>query len=164
MENISKHISYEEATFSPEAKKLRIDNTPDKDNLENMKALAEKVFEPIREKFDVPIYIHSFYRSPKLNKAVGGSKTSQHMALEGSAAIDIDFEVYKRNVTNKEAFDWIRKNIEFDQLIAEDIDENDNINWIHISYNRFGKNRGQVMKMIVKVDENGERRKIYEEY
>jgi len=68
---ISKHISIKEATRSNTAERLGIDNFPNSPTLVNMQALAENVFEPLREHFGHPIYITSFYRSPELNKAIG---------------------------------------------------------------------------------------------
>ena len=70
---ISKHISEKEAVKSITALRLGIDNTPDGDSLNNMKVLAEKVFEPLREWVGGPIKINSFYRSTALNEAIGGS-------------------------------------------------------------------------------------------
>ena len=87
MKEISKHISYNEATFSATAKRLSIDNTPNQMTLEAMQLLAEKVFEPLREWYGKPIRVNSFYRSSALNKAVGGSRSSQHILGQ---AIDIN--------------------------------------------------------------------------
>ena len=78
MDRISKHISYKEATRSNTALRRGIDNIPDVEQLENMKLIAEKVFEPLRKHVGGPIKINSFYRSPELNIAIGGSKNSQH--------------------------------------------------------------------------------------
>lgn len=142
MEKISKHISYNEACFSNTALALGITNHPTDEQLERMKLLAENVFEPLREHFATPIRVNSFFRSSALNKAIGGSKTSQHMANNG-AAIDITC----KRVTNKELGDWIKDNVQFDQLIFEqwDNDKND-YRWIHVSY-KEGANRKQVLEM-----------------
>ena len=70
---ISEHISEKEATKSVTALRLGIDNTPDGDTLNNMKLVAEKIFEPLREWVGGPIKINSFYRSPALNEAIGGA-------------------------------------------------------------------------------------------
>jgi zinc D-Ala-D-Ala carboxypeptidase len=75
---ISEHISYKEGVYSITATRLGIDNTPGDDQLHFMEIIAEKVFEPLREWVGGPIKINSFYRSPELNTAIGGSKTSQH--------------------------------------------------------------------------------------
>lgn len=105
-----------------------------------MRLVAEKCFQPLREHFDRPIGISSFYRSPELNKAIGGSKTSDHCK---GRAIDIDADIYG-GITNKEIFDWLRENVEFDQLISEYGTE-DNPAWVHVSY-REGENRGMVLR------------------
>ena len=91
MDKISKHISYKEATRSNTALRRGIDNIPDVEELENMKLIAEKVFEPLREHVGGPIKINSFYRSPELNVAIGGSKKSQHCKGQ---AIDLDDTYY----------------------------------------------------------------------
>ena len=78
MENISKNITYAEAIHSQTAKRKGIDNTPNPTQVENMKLTAEKIFQPLREWVGGPIKINSFFRSPELNEAIGGSKTSQH--------------------------------------------------------------------------------------
>ena len=87
MEKISEHISYKEAVYSATAKRKGIDNKPTKKQVENMKLIAEKVFEPLREWVGGPIKINSFFRCPQLNKAIGGSTKSQHCHGQ---AIDID--------------------------------------------------------------------------
>ena len=114
---ISKHISEKEATKSVTALRLGIDNTPNGDALANMKELAEKIFEPLREWVGGPIKINSFYRSVALNEAIGGSSKSQHCCKGGSSAIDID-DIYGHK-TNKEMFEWVKENLDFDQMIWE---------------------------------------------
>lgn len=131
---ISKHLSFEEATHSDTADSLGIvNNNPNLSVIANMKLLAENVFEPIREHFKAPINVSSMYRGLNLNNAVKGSITSQHCSGQ---AMDID------NVkpSNKEIFDYIKKNLEFDQLIDEH-----NYSWIHVSFSNV-KNRKQILK------------------
>lgn len=136
---ISKNISYKEAVYSNTASKLGIDNTPSPATLERMKLVANKVFQPIREHFGVPIKVTSFYRSPKLNKAVGGSKTSQHVLGE---AMDLKGT---NGVTNKQIYDFIKSNLEFDQLIWE-YGTDKEPSWVHVSYKK-GKNRKQTLRI-----------------
>ena len=138
---ISDHISMKEAVRSNTAKRLGIENFPDNQALVNMQTLAEKVFEPLRNHFAEPIYISSFYRSPELNKAIGGSTKSQHCHGE---AIDID-DVYSK-AKNSDFFDYIKYNLEFDQLIWEFGDDN-NPDWVHVSY-KEGSNRKRILKAI----------------
>lgn len=124
MENISKHITFKEATFSATAQRLGIKNEPTLEHLKAMMTVAEKCFEPLREWYGKPLRINSFYRGKDLNKAVKGSATSQHCKGE---AIDIDAGSVAEN---KKIHDWIRDNLEFTQLINEF-----GYQWIHISYN-----------------------------
>ena len=143
--NISEHISMKEALRSNTAKRLGIDNMPDNDTLVTMQITAEHIFEPLRNKFNEPIYISSFYRSPELNKAIGGSSSSQHCKGE---AIDID-DVYSK-ASNSDFFNYIKDKLEFDQLIWEFGDDK-NPAWVHVSYS-LGKNRMRILKAI---KENG---------
>jgi zinc D-Ala-D-Ala carboxypeptidase len=136
---ISKHLNLAEVTRSESAKRLGISNTPTPEHLDNFKVLAEKVFEPIREHFKVPIHISSGYRSKELNQAIKGSLTSQH--CEGKA-IDIDMD--GSGISNSDVFKYIKDNLVFDQLIWEFGGDN-NPDWVHVSYND-GKNRKQVLK------------------
>jgi zinc D-Ala-D-Ala carboxypeptidase len=140
MQPISKHISWSEATSSPTAISKGIENIPNAVQLANMKLLAEKVFEPLREWSNEPIKINSMFRSEALNTAIGGAKGSQHCANSGSA-LDIDATGSK---TNADLFHYIKDNLTFDQLIWEFGDDKQPA-WIHVSYKR-GANRGQVLK------------------
>jgi zinc D-Ala-D-Ala carboxypeptidase len=139
---ISKHISEKEATKSITALRLGLDNTPDGDTINNMKIIAESVFEVLREYVGGPIKINSFYRSTTLNQAIGGSTRSQHCKGQ---AIDID-DMYGYK-TNKEMFDYIKDNIDFDQLIWEFGNE-DNPDWVHVSYVSKESNRNKVLKAV----------------
>ena len=130
---ISKHISIEEATLSPTGLRLGIDNTPNEDVLINMKLVAERCFEPIRNWYGKPIKVNSFYRCEELNKAVKGSATSQH--VQGKA-IDISTGT---KAGNKLIYEWAKNNLIFDQLINEY-----DFAWVHISYNK-NNNRNQTL-------------------
>jgi len=141
---ISKHISEKEATRSVTALRLNIDNTPNGTALNNMKILAEKVFEPLREWVGGPIKITSFYRSPDLCLALGSKTSSQHTCKNG-AAIDID-DIYGHK-TNKEMFEWIKENLDFDQLIYEFGNE-ENPDWVHVSYVDPENNRNRILKAV----------------
>jgi zinc D-Ala-D-Ala carboxypeptidase len=140
MENISDHITLKEAINSYTAKRQGIENIPNDYQLTNMWALAYQVFEPLREWVGGPIKINSFFRSPELNKAIGGSSKSQHCQ---GRAIDID-DVYGYK-TNAEMFDYIQKNLDFDQMIWEFGDDN-NPDWLHISYCSTDENRRRCLK------------------
>jgi len=125
---ISKHISTKEGVYSRTATRLDIDNEPNKEQLANMKLLAKEIFEPLRAYVGGPIKINSFYRSPELNKAIGGSSKSQHCHGQ---AIDID-DTYGK-MTNAEMFEFIRENLDYDQMIWE-FGSDDNPDWVHVSY------------------------------
>ena len=134
-----------EATKSITALRLGIDNTPNADAINNMKLLAEKVFEPLREWVGGPIKINSMYRSPALNEAIGGSQKSQHCCKGGASAIDID-DVYGHK-TNAEMFHFVKDELSFDQMIWEFGNE-DNPDWVHISYVSQEKNRNRILKAV----------------
>jgi zinc D-Ala-D-Ala carboxypeptidase len=140
MENISKHISYKEATRSNTALRRGIENIPDVEELENMKLIAEEVFEPLRKWVGGPIKINSFYRSPELNVAIGGSKKSQHCHGQ---AIDIDDTYGHRS--NASMFKHIRYNMDYDQIIWEFGDDK-NPAWVHVSYVSEEKNRHRCLQ------------------
>jgi|TARA_R100000030_G_scaffold15368_1_gene10173 hypothetical protein len=137
---ISKHISDKEGVYSRTALRLDIDNTPTEEHLSNMRLLAENIFEPLRAYVGGPIKINSFYRSPELNKAIGGSTKSQHCYGQ---AIDID-DTFGR-CTNAEMFEFIKKHLNFDQMIWE-FGDNENPNWVHVSYVSEDKNRNRCLK------------------
>jgi hypothetical protein len=137
---ISPNLNIAEITRSDTAKRNGIDNTPTSEHLENFKLLAEKVFEPIREHFGVPIFISSGYRSKALNDFIKGSPSSQHCKGE---AIDIDMDGSNGEVTNRMVFDFIKNKLDFDQLIAE-FPENSNPAWVHVSFVKT-KNRKQIL-------------------
>ena len=137
---ISAHISDKEGVYSITATRRGIDNTPGPEQLESMELLAEKIFEPLREWVGGPIRINSFYRSPELNKAIGGSYTSQHCKGQ---AIDIDDTSCHK--TNAEMYAWIKENLDFDQMIWEFGDDN-NPNWVHVSYVNEIDNRNRCLK------------------
>ena len=138
--NISEHITYAEGTVSNKAKQLGISNTPNERELKAMKLLAEKVFEPLRKWYGKPIQVTSFFRSAKINKAIGGvqrgNTVSQHARGE---AVDID-----TTSDNRKLFDYIKDNLVFDQLIWENGDDNVP-GWIHVSYTET-RNRKQVLR------------------
>lgn len=133
---ISEHLELSEVIRSESAKRNGISNMPTLEHIENFKILADKVFEPIREHFGVPIRISSGYRSAELNKCVNGSATSQHSSGE---AIDIDQD--QTTITNKQVFEYIKDNLAFDQLINEF-----NYAWVHVSYKANGKQRGEILE------------------
>ena len=137
---ISKHISTKEGVYSRTATRLDIDNKPNEEQLANMKLLAEEIFEPLRAYVGGPIKINSFFRSPKLNKAIGGSTKSQHCHGQ---AIDIDDTFGK--MSNAEMYEFIKENLDFDQIIWE-FGDDDNPDWVHVSYVSAEENRKRCLK------------------
>ena len=140
MENISNNITYAEAIHSSTAKRKQIDNTPSPTQIEAMKLLAEKVFEPLRRWVDGPIKVNSFFRSSSLNEAIGGAASSQHCKGQ---AMDID-DVYGIK-SNAEMYNWIKENLDFDQMIWE-FGTDTQPNWVHISYVSKEDNRNKCLK------------------
>lgn len=141
---LSKNLSLAEMIRSESAKRKGISNMPTEEHLANMKKLAINVFQPIRDHFNVPIHISSGYRSLELNKAIKGSKTSQHCTGE---AIDIDMD--GTTISNTQIFNWIKNNLVFDQMIWE-FGTDSNPDWVHVSYESSGKQRKQILKAIKK--------------
>tara|TARA_R110002020_G_scaffold455030_1_gene671025 strand:- start:114 stop:569 length:456 start_codon:yes stop_codon:yes gene_type:complete len=137
---ISKHVSYKEGVYSRTAVRKGIDNDPNDEQLANMELVAEEVFEPLRAYVNGPVKINSFFRCPKLNKAIGGSSKSQHCKGQ---AIDIDDTFgYK---TNAEMYEFIKEHLNFDQMIWEFGDDN-NPDWVHVSYVSKESNRNRCLK------------------
>lgn len=136
--NLSPSVTLLEATKSQTAIRFGIDNTPNQVQIENMMRVSGKIIEPILARFP-GVFIYSFFRSPALNKKIGGSKTSQHCNGE---AVDLD------SVGNKANLDIFLTvyDMVFDQLIAEYPDEKGVPSWVHVSYVEHPKkNRGQVL-------------------
>ena len=139
---LSKNFSLAEMTKSVTAKRLGIDNTPNEQQIEYLRELCTNVLQPLRDELG-PILITSGLRVPELNKAVGGSGTSQHCALNGAAA-DIDMDA-----KNTEVFNYIKDNLEFDQLIAEGSNGKGDLLWVHVGY-RKEENRNQILIAVFK--------------
>lgn len=140
--NISEYITYTEATKSDTAIKNGIKNNPNAIQLTAMKAVGKNVFDKVRIFVGNAVHISSFFRSVALNKKIGGSATSQHCLGE---AIDIDCDRYGGK-TNKEIFDYIKDNLDFDQLIWE-FGTKDNPDWVHVSYSTV-KNRKNILRAV----------------
>jgi len=145
---LSKNLTLKEAIKSNTATRKGIDNTPDQWAINNLKAVAENIFQPIRDHFGVPIGVSSGFRGKDLNKAIGGSKYSQHMIGE---ALDLDADMYGK-VTNSEIFNYVKNNLEWDQMIWE-FGDDEEPNWVHISYKDDGPNRKQIKR--ARRDEKG---------
>jgi hypothetical protein len=136
---LSKSFTLNELTKSQEAIRLGIDNIPNEEHIENLKILCEKILQPLRDYYGMPVSVSSGYRSVALCEAIGSSAKSQH--TKGQAA---DFEIF--GVANKELADFITQNLEYDQCILEFWNKNEpNSGWVHCSYSKEG-NRKQYLK------------------
>jgi hypothetical protein len=141
-DKICNYLTLGEVTRSESAKRNGISNLPTAEHLENMKALGVNVFDKIREHFGCPIGLSSGYRSEALNNSIkGSSKTSQHCKGE---AFDIDAQIHGK-ITNKAIFDYIRQNLDFDQMIWE-YGSSVEPDWVHVSYKRGGGNRKSILR------------------
>ena len=135
---LSANFSVSELTRSQTATRKGIDNSPNEEQLANLRALCENVLQPIREYFGMPVRISSGLRVPELNSAIGGSTTSDH--CKGMAA---DIEI--PGVDNKELAEWIGANLEFRQLILEFYTAGDpDSGWVHVSFD-VNDNKQQVL-------------------
>lgn len=119
-----KYFTIKELTKSSTAEAKGIDNTPTQEVERNLTALVDNVLDPLREIYGKPITVNSGYRCPELNKAVGGSATSDH--VKGFAA---DITAGSKE-ENERLFNIIKHNFHFSQLIDEK-----NFSWVHVSYN-----------------------------
>ena len=132
---MGKYFTINELTKSSTASRLHINNTPSQEVKDNLNKLIDNVLDPLRELYGKPIIVNSGYRCPKLNKAVGGTRNSQHLIGQAS---DIR-TVTNTKESNKQLFDIIRNSkLPFDQLINEY-----DFNWVHVSYGP--RNRRQVL-------------------
>jgi hypothetical protein len=137
---LTAHYDLSEFTRSESAKREGLDNTPTAEHLENIKTLCEKVLEPIRLKYG-SINISSGYRGKMLNHFIGGSVSSDHCV--GRAA-DIDMDDSGTGVTNTEIFNYIKDNLDYDQLIWE-FGTKEKPDWVHVGY-RGKDNRKQTLR------------------
>lgn len=145
--NFSQYLTYAQSIKSATAVRKGIANEPTEAQYNNMVLVHNHIYLPFIEHFHRVIPVSSFFRSEKLNTAIGGSKTSQH---KSGQAIDLDCDGLGLGLTNKMLFDWGIKNLDFDQAILEAPDEHNNPSWCHFSYVSKDKNRKEVLRMIKK--------------
>ena len=125
---ITENFTLEEMYRSETAERRRIDNRPSAEIEANLEYLVKNVLQPLRDHFGVPIRVTSGYRSPALNRAIGGSSSSWHS--HGCAA---DIQIPSGRVSLKEVFEWIYRNLPYTELIAEGIDRNGRVSWVHVA-------------------------------
>lgn len=149
---LSPHFYLSEFTASQTAARLMLDNTPGAREIAALKLLCEKVLEPVRVHYARPVRISSGYRSPAVNRAVRGSRSSQH--AKGEAA---DFEI--GGITNLALCRWMEKNLDYDQLILEFYQPGvANSGWVHVSYRLPNRNQELTARRVMRA---GRRRTEY---
>ena len=126
--NLTANFTLSEMIKSETALRHNMDNTPGEKEIENLKRLAEKVLQPIRDHYQKGVKCNSGYRAPAVNQKVGGSPTSDH--CKGQAA---DIEI--PGVANADLAKWITENLEFTQVILEFYTQGvPDSGWVHVSY------------------------------
>lgn len=130
-----KYFTLNELIKSDAARRSKINNTPNKQEENNLIALVENILDPLREAYGKPIIVTSGFRCERLNKLVNGSKTSQHRTGQAADIRTVEDTVEE----NKKLFDLVQElNLPFDQLIDEY-----NFDWVHVSYSP--RNRKQIL-------------------
>lgn len=150
---LSENLTVGEVIKSDTAIKKGIDNTPNRKEFDNLKLVAENVFQPTRDHFGVPIAVTSGFRCYTLNTIIGGAKSSDHIT---GNALDLDADVYGK-ITNADIFHYIKDNLDFKQLIWEFGDDKEPA-WVHVSYQE-GLNKKEVL-----VAKKNDRNRTYYEY
>lgn len=133
--NLTENFTLAELIKSDTAKEFNINNTPSAPAIANLQALCQNVLQPLRNAYGCPVVVTSGFRCATLNKKVGGAANSQH--LYGQAA-----DIVVPNKSLKIVFNYIRKNLPFDQLLFE---YSKTAKWIHVSYRTDGHNRKQAI-------------------
>lgn len=131
---LSKYLSYNQAIKSDTASRNKLDNTPNKSEIENLKHLGLNIYDKIYEKFNGKVKLTSVFRSEKVNKKVGGSSTSQHRYGQ---ALDIQGT---NGVTNKQIFKYVKENLNYHQIIWE-YGSASEPNWVHVGYKPVGNQK-----------------------
>jgi hypothetical protein len=139
---LTANITLDELTKSQIAERKGINNNPSPAQIENLKALAINILQPVRSHFDKPLIISSGFRCAQLCVEIGSKITSQHVADEGAAAADFEIP----GIDNRELALYIKNQLEFDQLILEFYKDNEPTSgWIHCSYST-NANRNQSLR------------------
>ena len=142
-----KYFTIKELCYSDTAKKYKIDNTPSEEIIENLTEFIENILDLLREAWGSPIKVNSGYRCEKLNRAVNGSKTSEHLL---GTAYDIDTANNQNKIFIEWLYDYLNKNeILFSQLINEKPDNN-NPSWVHLSFEGRHPNRYRCQYFTIK--------------
>jgi hypothetical protein len=140
---LTKNFSLQELIKSQIGDRLGIDNMPSDEYLARLTMLCERILEPIRAHYDSPVHVNSGYRSPKVNKLVGGAPASQH--CRGEAA---DIEIV--GVANGDLANWIETNLDYDQVILECYTKGvPDSGWVHVSYKASGNRKQELTATVV---------------
>ena len=134
---MGKYFTVAELVASQEADRRSINNRLPRELLPNMTQLIDRVLDPLREAYGRPIRVTSGYRCPELNRVVGGSPTSDHMQARAADIVGTP----NTRAENRRLFE-LAKSLDFDQLIDER-----NLSWIHISYRSAEENRHQILRL-----------------
>jgi hypothetical protein len=132
---LTPHFTLAELTFSQTAARENIENRPNAEQIENLRLLCLNILEPVRVGIGKPITVTSGFRSARLNKAVGGAPSSQH--LTGQAADIVCFAMPAKALFKR----IIRMRLPYDQLIYEGTK---NTAWVHVSYDA-ARRRGSIL-------------------
>ena len=152
---LSKNLWLSEVTKSNTAIRRGIDNTPTELHIANLRYLAEKVFQPIREHFGRPIFVSSGYRSKALNEAIGGSQNSFH---SHGMALDLDMDGKAQNISNADIFNFIKDNLPYTELIWE-FGTTDKPDWVHVAIAK-GREQEKNTKIAYREDSKTKYRKF----
>ena len=139
---LSKNLWLSEVVKSNTATRKGIDNSPTEEHINNLKYLAKKIFQPIREHFGCPIFVSSGYRSKALNEAIGGSQRSFH---SHGCALDLDMDNKASKISNTDIFNFIKESLEYTELIWE-FGNDTNPDWLHVSFVSNEQNRNRCLK------------------
>jgi len=142
MTSIGKYLTLEQASKSDTALRKGIDNSVPAAIIPNLERLCKELYDPLCDKLGFTVPFNSMYRSVALNKAIGGSATSVHCK---GCAVDLDMDGSGSKMVNKELFNFIRSNFDFDQLIWE-FGSDDHPDWVHVGISPTGTNRKQVLR------------------
>jgi zinc D-Ala-D-Ala carboxypeptidase len=139
---LTANITLDELTKSQTAERKGINNNPNPKQIDNIKALAVNILQPVRSHFDKPLIISSGFRCAQLCIEIGSVPTSQHVADDNAAAADFEIP----GVDNRELALWIKSELDYDQLILEFYKDNEPTSgWIHCSYST-DHNRNQSLR------------------
>ena len=139
---LTANITLDELTKSQTAERKGINNNPNPKQIDNIKALAINILQPVRSHYDRPLIISSGFRCAQRCVEIGSSVNSQHVADDNAAAADFEIP----GVDNRELALWIKSELDYDQLILEFYKDNEPTSgWIHCSYST-DHNRNQSLR------------------